>query len=164
MISKPSVLQDLKKLYDLYITETREVKPPAGFASEDWAFYEITRTISPTARYNFSGKLYVLIDAGTASAADDYADLVRRLQLGTLVGQNTGGGGGAMLAPGVMRLPRSGMVFRTETEILLAPDGSVNELFGTAPDVKMAPAARPASITRDDLLKDEWIEHVLTKL
>jgi C-terminal processing protease CtpA/Prc len=154
-------LQDLKKLYDLYITGTREVKPPAGFALEDWTFYEITRTITPTTRYSFSGKLYVLIDGGTASAADDYADLVKRLNLGTLVGQNTGGGGGALLAPGVMRLPRSGMVFRTETEICLSPDGYVDELFGTAPDLRLPPAARPASITREDLLKDEWIKHIL---
>ena len=162
--TKPSALQDLKKLYGLYVTETREVKPPTGFASEDWTFYEITRTINPRARYNFSGKLYVLIDGDTASAADDYADLVKRLKLGTLVGQNTGGGGGALLAPGVMRLPRSGMVFRTETEIFLAPDGSVNELFGTAPDVKLAPIARAASITREDLLKDEWIKTIITSL
>jgi hypothetical protein len=161
---KPSALRDLKRLYGLYLTETREVRPPAGFASEDWTFYEITRTINPTTRYSFSGKLYVLVDGGTASAADDYADLVKRLKLGTLVGQNTGGGGGALLAPGVMRLPRSGMVFRTETEIFLAPDGSVNELFGTAPDVKLPPVGRPASITRADLLKDGWIRHILSDL
>jgi C-terminal processing protease CtpA/Prc len=140
------------------------VKSPAGFASEDWAFYEITRTINPTARYRFSGKLYVLIGGGTASAADDYSDLVTRLKLGILVGQNTGGGGGAKLAPGVMRLPRSGMVFRTETEIFLAPNGSVNELFGPGPDLKLEPIGRPASITRDDLLKDEWRKHIITNL
>ena len=61
-------------------------------------------------------------------------------------------------------IPRSGMILRAETEILISPDGSVDELFGTAPDVRLPSAGRSASITQDDLLKDEWIKPVMTKL
>jgi C-terminal processing protease CtpA/Prc len=92
--TKQSVLQDLKKQYALYVIETRELKPPNGFAENDWVFYEITRQIRPSQRYSFQGKIYVLINGGCWSAADDYADLVKRTGLGTLAGQNTGGGGG----------------------------------------------------------------------
>lgn len=153
-----------KKQYDLYVTDTRRVKTPAELPDEGWVWYEVTRQLRPSERYKFEGKLYVLINGGSLSAASDYADLVRRLNLGTLVGQNTGGGGGGYMAPGVIRLPRSGMIFRAETKALISPDGNIDEMFGIAPDVKLPPAARPASITREDLLKDESIKHILTKL
>jgi hypothetical protein len=160
---KPRALQDLKKQYDLYVTQTRKVKAPAGFPDEGWVWHEVTRQLRPSEHYIFEGKIYVLVNGGSLSAADDYADLVQRLSLGTLLGQKTGGGAGGYVAPGIIRLPRSGMIFRAETKILLSPDGNIDEVFGTSPDVKLPPAARPASITRDDLLKDEWIKHVLTR-
>jgi hypothetical protein len=162
--TKQSALQELKKQYARYILETREVKPPNGFAENDWVFYEITRQICPSERYNFNGKLYVLINGGSWSAADDYADLLKRTRIGTLVGQNTGGGGGAYLAPGAIRLPRSGMIFRVETEILLTPDGNVDELFGTEPHVKLPSADPPKSITKEDLLDDTWIQKIIEDL
>jgi hypothetical protein len=56
------------------------------------------------------------------------------------------------------------MILRAETKILISLDGNIDELFGTSPDVKLPPVARPGSITRDDLLKDEWIKHILVKL
>ena len=160
---KPKALHDLKKQYDLYITVTRRVEAPAGFPDEGWVWQEVTRQLRPSEYYHFEGKLYVLVNGGSFSAADDYADLVRRLGLGTLVGQKTGGGSGGYLAPGIVRLPRSGMIFRAETKILVPRGGSVDELFGTSPDVQLPPSARPASITRADLLKDEWIKHILMK-
>ena len=160
--TKPSALQELKKQYAGYVIETREVKPPDGFAENDWVFYEITRQFRPSERYNFQGKIYVLINGGCWSATDDYADLVKRTRLGAVVGQNTSGSGGAYLAPGVIRLPRSGMIFRVETELLLRPNGEVNELFGTEPDVRLPSASPPRSITRDDLLQDAWIKEIVT--
>ncbi len=162
--TRQSALQDLKKQYARYVIETREVKPPNGFAENDWAFYEITRQIRSSERYSFQGKIYVLINGGCWSAADDYADLVKRTGLGTLVGQNTSGGGGGYLLPPAIRLPRSGMIFRVEAELLLTPNGGFNELFGTQPDVRLPSADPPKSITREDLLKDEWIKHIITDL
>ena len=89
--TKPSVVRYLKKEYAKYILETREVKPPEGFGQDDWVFYENTMQVRPSEPYNFRGKLYVLINKGCYSAADNYADFVKRTQLGTLVGRNTGG-------------------------------------------------------------------------
>jgi anaerobic selenocysteine-containing dehydrogenase len=89
-------LEDLKKQYNLHVTETRKVRAPAGFSDAGWVWYEIAREIRPSERYDFQGKLYVLINGGCGSAGDDYADLVKRSKLGTLVGQNTRGGGGAI--------------------------------------------------------------------
>jgi C-terminal processing protease CtpA/Prc len=56
------------------------------------------------------------------------------------------------------------MIFRLETELLLTPDGRVNELFGTEPDVKLPSTDLPRSITREDLLRDACIRKVLTEL
>lgn len=159
--TKPAALRELKRLCGRFVTETREIPPPDDFAPEDWVFYEITREIRPSERYLFDGDLYVLINGGSWSAADDYADLVKRTGLGTLVGQNTGGGGGAYLLPAAVRLPGSGMIFRLETEILLTPDGGINELSGTAPDLRLPYHNMPRSITRADLLQDPWVEQVI---
>jgi hypothetical protein len=56
------------------------------------------------------------------------------------------------------------MIFRVETELVINPDGSFNELFGTPPDIKLEPADLPKSITKEELLKDEWIKKIITDL
>jgi hypothetical protein len=56
------------------------------------------------------------------------------------------------------------MIFRVETELVINPDGSINELFGTPPDIKLPLADPPKSITKEDLLKDEWIKKIITDL
>ncbi|MHC4434512.1 MAG: hypothetical protein ACYTBS_21960, partial [Planctomycetota bacterium] len=60
--------------------------------------------------------------------------------------------------------PASGMIFRTETEIVINPDGSINELFGTPPDIELPDAGPPDSLTKEELLKDEWVRTVADKL
>jgi len=42
--------------------------------------------------------------------------------------------------------------------------GNLDEVFGISPVVKIPPAPRPASITRDDLFKDDWIKQVVIEL
>jgi C-terminal processing protease CtpA/Prc len=81
--------------------------------------------------------------------------------LATLVGRNTrGGGAGYIVSPAII-LPASGIALRVETELVLNPDGSVNEMFGTPPDIQLPVADPPKSITKEDLLKDEWIKWAL---
>ena len=63
-----------------------------------------------------------------------------------------------------MILPASGMAFRVETDLVINPDGSINELFGTPPDIELPDADPPKSITKEDLLKDEWIQKIITGL
>jgi hypothetical protein len=49
----------------------------------------------------------------------------------------TRGGAAAYFAPVMVRLPRSGIIFVLEVDLLLNQDGTFNELFGTKPDVKL---------------------------
>jgi hypothetical protein len=164
---KKSVLKTFRKFVSgkkEHVVSTEEIDAPEGFDSNDWVFYRLTRRIEPRNRYNFDGSVYVLIDRPTFSAADDYANAVKRIGLGKLVGRNTSGGCAAYIAPTVIRLPASGMIFRVETELVVNPDGSINELFGTPPDIKLEPADPPKSITKEELLKDEWIKKVINEL
>jgi hypothetical protein len=162
--TKPSVLRYQKEFFAKYITDTQEIEPPNGFKKNEWIFYQITREFSPASeRYNFEGRIYVLVNGGCFSASDDYADMVKRTGLGILVGQNTGGMGGCFLAPPAIRLPRSGMIFRVETDLTLTPSGEVSELYGTEPDVELPETHPPKSITREDLLNDPWISQIIAQ-
>lgn len=120
--------------------------------------------IEPRNRYNFKGDLYLLMNRGCFSATDNLLNEVKRIGLATLVGRNTGGGGADYLAPAAIILPASDIAFRVETELLINPDGSANELFGTPPDIELEPAYPPKSITKEDLLKDKWVEHIIYEL
>jgi hypothetical protein len=147
--------------YDLKVEET---KPPEGFDTDEWIFYEITREVKPTDRYNFSGDIFVLIDAGTSSAADVYANDVRRIGYAKLVGQNTYGSAGTYFNAVMVRLPASGMIFMLEADLLMNTDGTYDEITGTAPDIELPLSELPVSVTRDELLKDAWINKIIADL
>jgi hypothetical protein len=164
---KKSVLNTFRKWVSRKkenVVSIEEIDAPEGFDTNDWVFYRIRRRIESRNRYNFDGSVYVLIDRPTFSAADDYASAVKRIGFGKLVGRNTSGGSAAYIAPTVIRLPASGMIFRVETELVINPDGSINELFGTPPDTKLEPADPPKSITKEELLKDEWIKKIIYEI
>ena len=164
---KKSVLKTFRKWVSRkkeHVVSIEEIEAPEGFDPNDWVFYRISRRIEPRNRYNFDGSVYVLIDRPTFSAADDYANAVKRIGFAKLVGRNTSGGCAAYIAPAVIRLPASGMIFRVETELVINPDGSINELFGTPPDIELEAADPPKSITKEDLLKDEWIQYIIHEL
>jgi hypothetical protein len=146
------------------VVNMEEIDEPEGFDPNEFVFYRITRRIEPGNQYNFNGSVYVMINKRTFSAADIYANLVKRLGIGKLVGQNTRSGYVAYIQPTYLRLPASGMIFVVETELSINPDGSVHALFGTEPDIQLEPADPPNSITKEDLLKDKWIEHIINEL
>ena len=56
------------------------------------------------------------------------------------------------------------MVFRAETDLVINPDGSFDEISGTPPDIELPKSDPPASITKDDLLKDAWIQKIINDL
>jgi len=147
-----------------HVIRVTEIRPPEGFDPHLWTFYEVTRKIEPRNRYNFKGDLYFLINGGCYSAADDILNAVKPIGLATLVGRNTGGGAAGYVAPPAITLPASGMAFRVETDLVINPDGSYDEISGTAPDVELPPVDPPKSITREDLLKDEWIEYIVHEM
>jgi len=161
---KRSVLKTLRKYVSTkkeHVVSTEETNAPKGFDTHDWVFYRLTRRIDPRNQYYFDGSLYVLIDGSCFSATDDYVNTVKRIGIAKLVGRNTSGGNAAYIGPPVMRLPASGMIFRVETELVINPDGNVNELFGTPPDIELPDADPPKSVTKEDLLEDEWIKWIL---
>jgi hypothetical protein len=82
----------------------------------------------------------------------------------TLVGRNTGGGAAWYFPMIIVRLPASGMIFTLEPDLVINPDGSVDELFGTPPDIILPTALLPTSFTREELLEDEWIKKVINDL
>jgi hypothetical protein len=147
-----------KRVHAIRVTE---IQPPEEFDPNQWTFYEVTRKIEPRNRYNFKGDLYFLMNRGCFSATDNLLNEVKRIGLATLVGRNTRGGGAGYIVSPALILPASGMALRVETELVLNPDGSVNELFGTPPDIELPVADPPQSITKEDLLKDEWIKWTL---
>jgi hypothetical protein len=157
-------LRDEVSTQKAHVIRMTETEPSEGFDSSQWTFYEITRRIEPGNGYNFKGDVYILINGGCYSAADDTVNAVKRIGLATLVGQNTRGGAAAYLAPPVITLPASGMAFRVETDLVINPDGSINELVGTAPDIELPDADPPESITKEELLKDEWVRTVIDEL
>lgn len=56
------------------------------------------------------------------------------------------------------------MMFRVETDLVINPDGSYNEMTGTKPDIELPPGDLPASVTEEELLKDEWIKKIINGL
>jgi|GEM_PF-5979026 len=82
----------------------------------------------------FSGKAWVLVDGGVASAAEDFVILCKKAKLATLVGKRTKGGGMSS-QPVVFSLPNSGLVVFFEDVAYIDDDGACNTLAGTEPDV-----------------------------
>ena len=164
--TKPSVLHQLRKvMVPKYVINIKEVIPPEGFDSKKWIFYEVTRRLEPTKLYTFNDKIFILINPGCFSACDDYANTIKRIGIATLAGRRTGGAGGIgyCMTPFV-RLPQSGMVFALDIHLPLNPDGSFTALHGLEPDIELPDANPPKSITKEDLLKDEWIQKIIYDL
>jgi hypothetical protein len=160
---EPAFLELLRRGVSIFAHETRidEIEPPDGFDKTQWVFYEIERRVDPRERYDFSGQVYILLDGGTGSAADEYVNVAQRIGLATLVGQPTPGSCGPYFNPVMVRLPASGMVFILEADLMLNQDRSVNEIVGTKPDIELAPCVLPEKATREELLQDEWVKTII---
>jgi hypothetical protein len=160
---KPDFLESLRRGVSIFAHETaiEEIAPPEGFDKTRWVFYKITRRVDPRQRYKFSGQMYILLDGGTGSAADEYVNAAQRIGMATLVGQRTPGSCGPYFNPVMVRLPASGMIFLLEADLMLNQDGSVNEIAGTKPDIELAPCELPEKVTKEELFRDEWIRRII---
>jgi hypothetical protein len=161
----PSVLRQLRKtMVPKYVAGMEEIEPPDGFDAKEWVFYRIARRLEPSRPYAFTGDIYILIDGGCYSACDDYASTIKRIGMAKLVGRTTGGAGGIgyCMTP-FIRLPGSGMILALDVHLPRNPDGSFTALHGLDPDIELPDADPPASITKDELLKDEWIKRVIAE-
>jgi C-terminal processing protease CtpA/Prc len=132
---------------------------PAAIDATD-GFYRLRRdsdddlgaVIAP-ALPRYTGRLWVLVSATNSSATFEFAKTVRQNQLGTLVGQPTGGNqrginGGAFF---FLRLPHSGL----ELDLPLIgqfPEGERPDA-GLQPDVLVVPTVKDIASGRDPELE-----------
>ena len=79
----------------------------------------------------YQGKVILLIDRATWSAAEDFIMPFQLSQQGVLIGENSGGSSGQPL----FQQFSSGMLFSVGTRRLYLPDGSEFEGVGIAPDI-----------------------------
>jgi len=132
---------------------------------KDWYFFETKKIYKPNNYYRFSGKVYLLTDRNTFSSSDNFVRVFKYAKLGKVVGTSTSGGAAAVSEPWFFSLPNSGIIIRTETDMTFNRDGSINEIYGTPPDVNLGKSTSatpyPSAFTREELLKDSWIRWIL---
>lgn len=103
-------------------------------ADMDRAFSEMLRVEPKGDSKRFSGKIWVLIDDNSYSAAETFAYFCKATGFASLVGRPSGGDG-VCCVPIYVNLPESGMIMRYSLAYGLNPDGTCNEEVGTQPDV-----------------------------
>lgn len=165
------IMQDQLKVYqDLrgdmiseayHCVKWEELPEAPGLDAADWRFFKVTRRIEPKNGFPFDGRVYLLTNPWAFSASDDFAETVKSIGLAKIVGTNASGGAAHFVAPVYMALPESGIFFRLEMELALNPDGTPEEIFGTAPDVWLPETTPGNSYERKDLLQDPWVQWVL---
>ncbi len=138
------------------VTDVRKSPDPTGLPG-DWAAFQVTRTLRPERTWDFQGKLYVLADARTYSAADHYTAAIRQLKLGTVAGTNTAGGSSVFMEAYRYALPNSGILFKLETDLNWNAEGQINEIYGTMPDIWLDAAKDGLTVPLDE---DPWVEWV----
>ena len=97
--------------------------------------FSIQRNSISHSNVGFEGNIWVLVDDGTYSAADQFAIFCKRTGFATLVGTETGGNG-AGSTPYMFALPNSGLLVRYEAFYAFNDDGTCNAIVGTKPDIE----------------------------
>jgi len=96
----------------------------------------------------WEGPVYLLTDAGTASAAEMFAALMKDNGIAKTVGARTLGlGCGSMLESQPLTLPHSRLSIRIPNCVRLRADGT-DEVAGIAPDFPVLPAANESPRAR----------------
>ena len=136
------------------------------YSDEGWHVMRITRQIEPASNsFPFEGRAYVLTDNDTLSAGDSFAAAMQVTGLAKVVGANTVGWGQAYQAKMLYALPNSGILFYLDSELTFNSDGSLDNYIGVIPDVMLDassyPTPYPASLDRESILSDTWVQWVL---
>lgn len=114
---------------------TLEYFPPE-VTSDFKYFCKNVISVLPQNVIGFTGKIYLLVDRQSYSAADTFASFAKSTKFATVVGERTGGDGiGAPIDMPIIALPNSGYIVRFPVGLGLNPDGSANEEKCTQPDI-----------------------------
>lgn len=103
---------------------------------EKFSYYkENVIDIKPRKGYDFSGKIYLLVNDKVFSAAEGFANFAKNSDFATIIGTRTGGDG---ITIGIINefMPNSGLVFTYTNTLGYTPDGSINEEKKTEPDIQ----------------------------
>lgn len=152
-------LSFINKNNNPHLQEVTEVKNFPGY-DDSWVTFNVTHKISPKNTLPFNGKVYLLVDGGSFSASEDFAQFCKRTGFAEVIGNNTGGGAASFLDPFFFCLPESKIIFRLEIETSLNPDATMSEVLGTEPDIKMKIKPTPADCSKESLMKDDWIRRI----
>ncbi|NNG66305.1 peptidase S41 [Caldanaerobacter subterraneus] len=106
---------------------------------------------------NFKGKIFLIIDRGTFSAATRFAMFCKETGFATLIGRSTSGDGSLT---SYMRLPNSGLIVRFEAGTVLNRDGSSFFIEGVKPDIELDVPDTNAGYpeVRAEILKQKTVE------
>jgi len=126
-----------------------------------WAFWQ-ARSPETSPPYSnmqqaFRGHLVVLVDEGTYSDGETFAEGVKRLKLGTLIGQRTAGAG--VWLSDRNRLVDNGIMRAAESGQFVPGDGWIIEGRGVTPDVEVDNLPR-ATFEGGDAQLDAAIAHL----
>jgi C-terminal processing protease CtpA/Prc len=105
-------------------------------------------------KQSFTGKLYVLVNNSSASAAEIFARTVQLQKRGTVMGDGTAGAVGRGKPIPLRGGPLSGLAYSLEVTVarLKLPDGTDLEGQGVKPDLKMIPRSLDLVEQRDPVL------------
>lgn len=132
-----SDLQEARKSCDRSSIWTEKVKPKCSLVVK-----KIVSDCKPSDEYQFREglfrkRLFILVDQGTASAAEDMASRLKESRAATILGSNTlGSGCGYVNDPIPFILPNSGMKLVMPNCVRYSRKG-VNEVLGVEPDVQL---------------------------
>ena len=143
-----------------YVSSVSTVDDPL-LDNDLWKVYDITKKLSPANSFNFNGEIIILIDSNCISAGDSFASTMKQLGLATLAGNPTGGCGNHYLSPVLFSLPNSGLCFQSDVELSYNVDNRPTSIYGTMPDVYLEQIPYPSELSREALLRDDWINWAL---
>jgi len=104
----------------------------------------------------FDGKVWLLVDGGSASASSQAALLLMNTGLATVVGQNTSG---VMAAHHFyLILPNTGMLFRIDVGYRTDAHGNSLEAHGITPDIRNFPGMNALDTVLEIIVNDDAAE------
>lgn len=153
---------NIEKIKFEELTEPIKIK---NKKNNSYYYFKTTKLYKPSNSVQFDGNIFLLIDNDCFSAAEDIIRVFRELKIGKIIGTNSLGGAAVVLPPWIFELPNSHILFTLEVELAYNADGTIDEIYGTKPDIEFEPSTYPTyfpeSFLKEDLLKDKLINRIL---